>query len=393
MASNPPERNASIGRVLPFQQPADGENHRERADHADGGDRRLHARALVLHFDREILVEAPLDESGQLRQAPLHRAQIPVRPAEEHASGLEVVLEHAHFAQVADERVLERILVQRPHDRRAGAARHAAVTVIRVGPLTNLRVERDSSNRPRLQHVDRAALDGELDVLRRAEMPLDPPRGPFDVGTILPEQRMIGGKRRAMSREQRVAEAFAGLDHDFLRAGDRVDREGDAGQLRLDHALDDHVHPQGGGVDAAATAILSDRLGVHRVATLLDGLLHLRQRAKVQQRAELPGKRRGDAILTRGRGAYGEREPQGMHGGGQIRRRAIERRHREPGALQLEEHASLAGRRSRRRGAVKHERLHCASPLFHASCSRRAQSHGALPSPRAGTRAPPAGFR
>ena len=41
------------------------------------------------------------------------------------------------------------------------------------------------------------------------------------VGTILLQQRMIGGQRRAMSGEQRVAEAFAGLDHDFLRARDR----------------------------------------------------------------------------------------------------------------------------------------------------------------------------
>ena len=157
---------------------------------------------------------------------------------------------------------------------------------------------------------------------------------------------MVRGKRRALSGQQRVAEAFASLDDHLLGARDGVHREGDAGQFRLDHALDDHA------IRNAATSMplrrqysATDRRASTR--DTFDGLLHLRQRAKVQQRAELPGKRGVDAILAGRRRTDGEGEPQCAHRGGQIRRRAIERRHRKTGALQLEEHASLARRRSR----------------------------------------------
>src|SRR5262245_57093355 len=113
--------------------------------------------------------------------------------------------------------MLECVLVQRPHDRRARGARHPAIAIVGVGPLADARIERYSRDRSRLQDVDRSVLHRELDVLRRAEVTLNAARDALDFWTVLPQQRMIRVERRAMPGQQGVAEPLAGFDDDFLR--------------------------------------------------------------------------------------------------------------------------------------------------------------------------------
>ena len=202
---------------------------------------------------------------------------------------------------------------------------------------------------------------------------------------------MIGGKRRAVSGEQIVAQAFACLDHDLFGARDGIDREGDPRQLRLDHALDDHVHLQRRGIDAAAAAIFGDRVGVHRLAALAYRLLHLFERPQVQIRPELPRKRGEDAVLAGCRGSYGEWKSEPAYRLDQIGRRTAEFRHRKPGALKLEQHAGFSSSRPRRHASVSPEALHVCHPSSSASCIPRARSHAASPWSRGETRAPRAG--
>src|SRR5438034_910680 len=137
----------------------------------------------------------------------------------------------------------------------------------------------------RLEHVELAALDRELEVLRVAVVLLEPLR---DLLELLVHLRHLAAqlrdlRRRADARHDvlalRVDEVLA-VEHLLSRV--RVTREGDAGAGVVAHIAEDHGHDRDGGAEVVAdlelVAVVDGALAEPRVEDRLDRetQLHLR---------------------------------------------------------------------------------------------------------------------
>nr|WP_288020946.1 hypothetical protein [Tepidiforma sp.] len=166
-----------------------------------------------------------------------------------------------------------------------------------------------------------AVVDGELDVLRRAEEVLGAEGGADDSGEL-----GIGQHGRAfgpfedgegapvddvplalgLAGDEGVAEALDGFDDDVVAvAGDGVDGEGDAGGDGGDHALDDdgHLRSRGG---AGGFAVGAGGFGVGGREAAGDGIEEGIAAADAEDRLVLAGEGGSGAVFVGGGGADGD---------------------------------------------------------------------------------------
>src|SRR5439155_21449267 len=167
-----------------------GEHRGQRAEYSAQRHRGTKAVTGIIPLHAQVTIELALDEAGQLRQTPLHRAEVPIRSAEEHPSRLKIAVQELDIAQEPFERGFPNEIVERPHERRANVARHTAVAKIGIGPLAGAGRKVDARDRARLEEVELPCFDGELNILRRTEVALDRAGDAFDLGPVLLQQRM-----------------------------------------------------------------------------------------------------------------------------------------------------------------------------------------------------------
>src|SRR5438093_13559626 len=82
------ERAVEALLLLPNRR--DGEHRGQRAEYSAQRHRGTKAVTGIIPLHAQVTIELALDEAGQLRQTPLHRAEVPIRSAEEHPSRLKI---------------------------------------------------------------------------------------------------------------------------------------------------------------------------------------------------------------------------------------------------------------------------------------------------------------
>ncbi len=149
--------------------------------------------------------------------------------------------------------------------------------------VVGLRDREQRGDRPRLDDVEPVAGQAPLDVLRAAEARFDPaPQLRDPHGLVVGQRRPVPpvgldrplddcavahpvGVRRGRPRHQRLAEPEDRLDQRHLpMPADGVGGEQHAGDLRRDHPLDDHRHPEAAVVEAVAQPVGHGSLGEQR---------------------------------------------------------------------------------------------------------------------------------
>jgi hypothetical protein len=152
------------------------------------------------------------------------------------------------------------------------------------------------------------------------------------------------------ARDRRLAEADDDLDHHAIAAlAHRIAGEEDAGDIRVDHALDDDGHAQ-----VAQRPLLGPveqgPLGEERGPAVTDPSTHLIAAANVEERLLLAREARGFGVLRGGAGPHGDRHVSCSEGGvgaehrltqGRVELDGADQRLRRPCVLAFREAAQL----------------------------------------------------
>ena len=190
--------------------------------------------------------------------------------------------------------------------------------------------------RARLEHVQLAALDGELEVLDVAVVLLEPLADPLELGVDRRHVRLhLGDLRRGPDAGHDVLALGVGevLAEEHLLAGVRVAREGDAGARVVAHVAEDHRHDVDRGAqvvgDLLVVAVVDGALAEPAGEDGLDGQVELlvriarevaagvladdplrtprRSRAARPRRARCPASRRARSLAASS--AWSKRSP------------------------------------------------------------------------------------
>src|SRR5690606_18734952 len=153
----------------------------------------------------------------------------------------------------------------------------------------------------------------------RAEQPLQPPPGGAELLELPGGEAAAGAARAFVAVEHVVVGLGRPVDHGGAEpadrvhhgagaaAGDRVGGEHDAGGGGVDHALDDHGHPDPGPVDLVGLPVGGGALVVERGPAAADRVDHRVGAFDAEVGVLLPGEAGVGQVLGGGAGAHGDR--------------------------------------------------------------------------------------